>query len=111
MKHYYPLFFFLFFTISGFAQADWPSGPGDEAAEKVDIQIYPNPATSYIGLTDASNVGRVLVFNLVGRQLKMFEGVQSDERLYIGDLNKGIYLVQILDEGNNVITTRRVSKR
>ena len=48
---------------------------------------------------------------MVGRQMKSFEAGEVDSRYFIGDLNRGMYLVQILGENNKIITTKRVSKR
>lgn len=78
--------------------------------EKVDLQIFPNPAIDYIGITKNEVVRHVAVFNLVGRQMKNFEAVDG-EKYYVGDLPRGMYLVQLLGADNQIITTQRVNKR
>ncbi len=78
--------------------------------EKVDLQIFPNPATDYIGVTKNDVVDKIMVFNLVGRQMKSFEAVDG-EKYYVGDLPRGMYLIQLLNSDNQIITTQRVNKR
>lgn len=105
-------FFFLFFTptqAQSSTDRNWYSPFEQEAKEQ--IQVFPNPAVSHISLTSSEGVSRVVVYNLVGRKLKVFADVVADKKYFIGDLSKGIYLVQIMDEKNAIITTRRVSKK
>lgn len=82
-----------------------------QPSDRVNINIYPNPATSFIGLSHSKGVKRILIFNMVGRQMKSFEAGEADNQYFIGDLNRGMYLIQLLGENNKVITTKRVSKR
>lgn len=83
-----------------------------KTSEKVDLQIFPNPFTSYISLGENATglVGKILVFNLVGRQMKKFDFVNG-EKYYVGDLPKGMYLVQLLGTKGKILRTKRVSKR
>lgn len=114
MKHYLPLFiFFIFITSPSQAQSN-ASRAGSSArltASNTYIQIYPNPATSYFGITEVKGIEKIFVFNLVGRKLKQFQDIAADKKYSIGDLPKGMYLVQMIDKNNKVITTRRISKR
>jgi hypothetical protein len=75
------------------------------------VTVYPNPATNYISIDNSDNVKEITIINLVGRKLKTFENVQKDERYDVSELPNGMYLVQIVDNSNKVITTVRVSKR
>lgn len=113
MKQALLLFFSLLLFSPAQAQSNtdrsWHSPFGQEPKEQ--IQIFPNPAISHISLTSSEGVNRVIIYNLVGRKLKIFEDVVADKKYFIGDLSKGIYLVQIMDDKNAIITTRRVSKK
>lgn len=116
MKHFLPVFFLFLVTSFSIAQSNaWSGTPSQRSSrimlENNPIQVFPNPATSYIGITEADGVQKILVFNLVGRKMKQFEDIAKDRQYFIGDLAKGMYLVQLLDQQNKVITTRRVSKR
>lgn len=77
---------------------------------KVEIQVFPNPVQTHFSINNNAQVQDIVVFNLVGKELKRFV-YSDDERYFLGDLPKGIYLVQFLDRQKNVLTTRRISKR
>ena len=84
---------------------------GIDFPQPTKITVYPNPATNYISIDNADNVKKITIINLVGRKLKTFENIQQDERYDVTELPNGMYLVQIIDNSNKVITTVRVSKR
>jgi hypothetical protein len=86
-------------------------GDGGQFPQPTKISIYPNPATNYISINKDENVKQIAIFNLVGRKLKTIEDVEKDEQYDVSDLPNGMYLVQIIDKSNKIITTQRVSKR
>lgn len=75
------------------------------------IKIYPNPATEYISIDNTEHVKELFILNLVGRKLKVIQNVEQDVQYDISDLPNGMYLVQIIDHKNKIITTQRLSKR
>ncbi len=79
--------------------------------EEINVRIYPNPATSYIGLDNGRTVKHLVIYNVVGRRVKDFEVNRSDAQYYVGDLPSGMYLVQLLGENQQVLTTKRLNKR
>lgn len=81
-----------------------------DGGENPTIKIFPNPATDYIELSQNDKVARIVVFNLVGKELKRFEA-NDGQRYNISELPKGLYLVQLLDKNDQTIVTQRVSKR
>ena len=115
MKHILLLLFFLASALSVSAQ----SGTGERMAmferidkqEEINVRIYPNPATSYIGLDNGRTVKHLVIYNVVGRRVKDFEVNRSDAQYYVGDLPSGMYLVQLLGENQQVLTTKRLNKR
>ena len=101
MKHVLLIAFLSIFSIALRAQK----------AAKVDLSIYPNPATEYITVQDDNEVVKqVLVFNLVGKKVKTFDFVKY-ENYNITDLPKGMYLVQIIDKSSKVLNTQKLNKR
>jgi hypothetical protein len=78
-------------------------------AERIDIRVYPNPAESYLEVNDNDRVSQVAIFNLAGRQVKEFQYIKG-ERFYVGDLPRGMYLVQLYDARRKTITTQRINK-
>lgn len=95
------MFFFLLFGVAVQSQN----------AIKADLSIYPNPTTEYISITDNSDaVGYIAIFNLVGKKVKEFDFVKG-ESLFVADLPKGMYLVQIQNRTRQVLKTQKVDKR
>lgn len=74
------------------------------------VLIYPNPAIDYIQIEGGSKVKELVIFNLVGRQMKTFTASEG-QKYFIGDLPKGLYLVQLRDAQKRTLTTQRVNKR
>jgi Secretion system C-terminal sorting domain len=76
------------------------------------LSVYPNPAIDYIFVKDANrdDISNLFVFNLVGKRVKEFD-YQKGERYYVGDLPKGMFLVQIIDKDKRIITTQKIDKR
>ncbi len=75
------------------------------------IQIFPNPATDYIQLSNSEQVTRIAVINMVGRTIRIFEAIVDQKQYRISDLPRGMYLVQIIGDKNKIITTKRVKKQ
>lgn len=108
------ILFSLLFTTAIFAQEK----AGDQNDENVvarlvskkNISVFPNPADDFIGLSETEDVKQLVVFNVVGRKMKSFM-VTEGEKYEISELPRGMYLIQILDFDNKIITTQRLSKR
>jgi hypothetical protein len=78
---------------------------------KPEISVFPNPATDNISVHDnADIVTQVFVFNLIGKKVKSFEHLKGEYH-YVGDLPKGVYLVQLIDKNKRVIATQKIDKR
>ena len=112
-------FIFILLSVAMFAQISIYNGGGNgllaanysnAVFEPANLQIFPNPAVDYIGVSENSSVERIVVYNLVGRQMKTFPAAEG-EKYYVGDLRKGMYLIQLLGKNNKVIKTQRISKR
>ena len=112
---------FLFVTLGMSAQSYFcdtcPDTPGAESSafqyltdELEQPTVYPNPAIDYISLKNQGTVKSIRIYNLVGRQLRQFQ-VESDKRYPVADLPRGMYLIQMLDQSQNVIKTQRINKR
>ncbi len=76
-------------------------------ASKPNIKIYPNPTSQYISLTEATNVNRLMVYNIVGRPVKSFWANTSNQ-YDVSNLPIGIYLVRLMDRYEQTIKTIRL---
>lgn len=105
---------FCMFGLALQAQFAYTGNAGDQRAGRVaevtTIQVFPNPATEYFNVSSNQQVERITVYNLLGREMKSFIFTDGD-RYFVGDLPKGMYLVQMTGKDNRLISTQRLSKR
>lgn len=98
-----PLLVFLF-LIAGIALRA-------QNATHPEFSVFPNPALENIVVQDHSDaIGQVIVFNLLGKKVKTFEAAKG-ESYYVGDLAKGVYLVQLVGRNKQVVKTQKIEKR
>ncbi len=107
MKHLLLFIFCCFLCTAGLLAQVRPTA--NPVAEKAEVRVFPNPADSFLELNDNDRVDEITVFNLAGRQVRNFFYTKG-ERYFIGDLPRGMYLVQLLDHRKKVITTQRINK-
>lgn len=74
----------------------------DSHAEK-ELIIYPNP-TSGMVIIEGKEVAQVQVYNILGQVVRTF----SSNRINVGDLREGIYLLQITDREGLIHSTKLV---
>jgi hypothetical protein len=100
----FTLLSFLFVVVFGFTATA-------QSAKSAPLKVFPNPTTEFFSVNDmGENTGYVSVFSLMGRNLREFEFVK-EERYYIGDLPKGIYLIYMQDKNKKTISTHKIEKR
>lgn len=77
----------------------------DEAFEsKVNLTVYPNPATDYVklDLEEAIDNANIQLLDLTGRVIKSMDASkQINLRMDVSDLNEGIYLLNIISGSKN----------
>ena len=76
-----------------------PTGIDEINKEKIN-KIYPNPSSTFLNveMDSAIKIKKLLIFNSLGENVKTFVGTDS---YFIGDLQKGSYVVQITTEDGN----------
>lgn len=80
------------------------------APQKSDILIYPNPTFNSFQVTDDSNIKSLSIYNVVGSEmmtLRHTKGKYHD----VSKLDKGIYLVRMIDNDNDVVKVIRMTKK
>jgi hypothetical protein len=111
MKQTVLLFLFTIITLTAFSQTGFNDRLNiDFHSEKVDIKVYPNPVVDNLRVSDNNDIDQVQIFNLVGKTVKSYDYLKG-RNYYVGDLPKGIYLVQFSDRKSKTIVTKRISKR
>ncbi|MEL6988436.1 MAG: T9SS type A sorting domain-containing protein [Bacteroidota bacterium] len=113
VRNLYILILFFFISISAVsAQSEFNASFGNEIElEEIynNIKVFPNPAQSYFSVSENNVVLQVEVYNLLGRKLKSFK-MEAGMKYDVSDLNKGMYLVRLLDSKEKVVKTLRLQK-
>ena len=74
-----------------------------------DPLLYPNPSPDYFKIKNDESVSSVIVYNIIGKKMfsqKHRAGMSHD----VSGLNKGIYLIRLLNKTNNVVKVLRMTK-
>ncbi len=77
---------------------------------RVNLKLYPNPTRDYFQLTDYTDLDQVILYNLVGRELRRFNAFPGS-KFAVSDLTRGMYLVRLVDNRRRVVKTLRLNKR
>ncbi len=92
----------------------WMTGIDDIDEDQKSFRTYPNPVinTLTVELKNYKEVRFIEVFNLVGRSVKnaAIEDPNGEYTLDLMDLGEGMYFISLLDENEQMITTKRFSK-
>lgn len=75
-----------------------------------DLKVFPNPTDDYFVVRNDNNVSKVGLYNIVGKEiytLKHSPGASYD----VANLNKGVYIVRLIDTRGKVMKSIRLSKK
>ena len=68
------------------------------------VSVYPNPAHDYVVVTSEElQTKSCEILDLTGKMLKQFKIQNSEQRIYIGDLEKGLYFIKVEDQIQKLI--------
>jgi hypothetical protein len=71
-----------------------------------DIHIYPNPTESILNIISTEKVSNVIIYNALGENICQKKSSQLD----LTNLPKGLYLIKIITEKNNIIIKKILKK-
>ncbi|NND05673.1 MAG: T9SS type A sorting domain-containing protein [Saprospiraceae bacterium] len=74
------------------------------------LNIYPNPAIDYFELSRYEGIQTLAIFNVAGRKLRQHNVIQG-QKFDVSFLDRGMYLVRLVDRRNDVVKTLRLNKR
>ena len=78
-----------------------------------DLNIWPNPTKDYVSVLSSGNIRSVFIYSVLGAKVKEFQLSDSqgiENRLYIGDLNSGVYLLQAINKDGKVEVKKIIKK-
>jgi hypothetical protein len=73
------------------------------------IRIYPNPTVDYFQLTDDDGVDKVVIYNIIGRQIRSYK-VTDNAKYNVNDLPEGLYIIRLLTANGSTVKTIRLSR-
>ena len=92
----------------------WLTGIEDITADQKSFRTYPNPVinTLTVELKNYQEIRFIEVYNLVGRTVKSaaIENPNGSYTLDLMDLGEGMYFISLLDQNEQMVTTKRFSK-
>lgn len=72
---------------------------------KYNFTVYPNPADQKLKINSEQTIQEIVIFNLLGQQIKTFQVDVKSVEINIGELKKGMYLLNLkLIDGARVST-------
>ena len=74
------------------------------------IIIYPNPFNNTIIFDNMDNVKQVIINNIMGQKMMTININTTQVTINTSDFNSGIYLINIIDNNNNVITKKIIKQ-
>lgn len=111
MKHTLLLFIFsLLIGGAAHAQVSYQGAPVKQSPADLQLKVYPNPVTTYININQTDAVEQMAIYSITGRRMKTFR-TDKVYKHYVGDLPRGIYLVQLLGKKDKILKTQRITKR
>lgn len=81
----------------------------DEIAS-TEIKLYPNPTVDYFQINGADQADRVVIYNIIGKQMRTFNTAPG--KLYdLAGLPNGMYLASLVSNDKGILKTFRLGKR
>jgi len=98
----------------GVASQEWvvsvSVGVGIGVNELESVSLYPNPFTNNLTITNLENISSVMVNNVIGQNVMTINVTGSELDLNTENLQKGIYLITIVDNNNNMRTEKMIKQ-
>lgn len=115
MKHnYLSILFIIFLSLSGVALVG--QGLNNDSGTlvvhqlKQDLKVFPNPASDKFSLNDTSQkLKYISINNIIGKEVKRVK-VTPDNSYDISELQRGIYIVRIFNQSDELVKALRLSK-
>lgn len=115
MKHIYLLLLFGLLSLSTASSALGQSGYGIQSSDartpKVSqVKLFPNPATERFTINmDGLSLKYITINNIIGKEVRRVL-TTPDNTFEVGDLKRGIYIIRIFDDNDELVKALRLSK-
>ncbi len=99
-------------VVSNTYTATASTSTNNEDVLAVKYKVFPNPASNYVQLPQIDDIGEIRLYDILGKVIHQeFADQGNIQHLNVTNLPKGTYLLQFLDEKNNILHTTRVIKQ
>lgn len=78
--------------------------------EIAQLRLFPNPATDFFQLEGPDGVEKITLYNLLGREVAQYQ-VNESQSYDISHLPRGMFLVALTDENEQILKTVRLQRR
>lgn len=86
----------------------YPTGVASVSRTTDNIVMYPNPARSELNvLFDGNVVKNIVVYNLIGKAVKVYKVSGNSAKLDVDNLPSGIHFINLLDARGDIVATRK----
>jgi len=82
----------------------------DNITNNNSFNVYPNPFNNTVTFENMENAKQVIISNVIGQQVMTVNVNAAQMTVNTSELNSGIYLISIIDNNNNITTTRMVKQ-
>lgn len=100
------LSFCLLTAIQSQAQSSARTSPLGDGNDRI-VNLYPNPATSYINFDIQSNYKKgltIYIFNgVLGKKMYEAANVSKKTTITLNDFSRGMYIYHLIDENGKII--------
>lgn len=81
---------------------------GFEELDAVIFNVYPNPASDYLFISNISNLKRIDIYSVTGQRIKTIETIEN--RIEISELPQGVYVISAESNSGEVFSTKFFKK-
>lgn len=74
-----------------------------------ELKVFPNPTTDYFQISNGSNIKKIVVYNIFGKEVKTFFHYNNAQH-EVSDIKSGMYIVKMIDEKNKVVKSVKLHK-
>lgn len=75
-----------------------------------EIKLFPNPTDDYFVVKNDINVSKISIYNIIGKEMVSYKHTQGNT-YDVSFLNRGVYIVRLVDSKGKMLKSTRLSKR
>jgi len=74
------------------------------------IKLYPNPSSQLLNIKEDAEVSDIIIYNLIGKKIKTLKHSVGESH-DISELDRGIYLIRMLNKEQHILNVSRLTKK